>query len=128
MDLSLEVKDYVTDKPLSREQENGKARKGEYGKAERIWGGDDGCPPPTDVTTKGYGTVGGSPEEATKLIMGLEPLPCGDRLGQLGLLSLEKIVWKLPSIFKFLKGPPGEPKRDFSSGTGVIGQGVMGSD
>lgn len=36
MDLSPEVKDYVTDKSLSHEQENGKVRKGDDGKAQRV--------------------------------------------------------------------------------------------
>ena len=36
------------------------------------------------------GAVGVGPEEATAMIQGLKPLYCEERLGELGLLSLEK--------------------------------------
>lgn len=39
---------------------------------------------------EGHGTVEESPEEAMEVLRRLESLPCGARLGELGLLSLDK--------------------------------------
>jgi len=70
--------------------------------------------------------VGAGPEEATKMVRGLQHLSCDETLRELGLFSLEKrsLRGDLIAAFLYLRGALRKMGTCFLSGPEAIGQGV----
>jgi len=74
-----------------------------------------------------HGSVGAGPEEAAKMIRGMEHLSYEERLRDMGLFSLEKRkLWRhLIAAFQYLKGACKQKRTNFLAGPLVIGHSVM---
>lgn len=72
---------------------------------------------------------GESPEEASKVVRGLDHLSSGDKLRKLGLFSLEKrrLHGDFTAAYQYLKGACREVAKAFFARKVVIG-GVMASN